>query len=151
MELTKYPGTFSIYKKSGAAQFTFMEPRFNEMGRIEKPGAILLEAAEGQGEKSYSWKNKISFAFGMSDLCQVFDNPDKPPRLVHSTPNSPVMKNLEFVPGEGKYTGTYMMKIGEKSNESNTYKNVTVPLTSGEYTVLLRLFMSTAPTMIGWK
>ena len=84
-------------------------------------------------------------------LCQIFENPDNPPRLVHSSPNSKAIKTLEFTPGEGKYTGTYMMKIGEKSNESNTYKNVTVPLTSGEYTVLLRLFMSTAPTMIGWK
>lgn len=147
----RFPGTFSIYKRAGAAQFTLLNPRISDSGRIDKNGAVLIEAAEGSGDKSYNWTNKITFALGMSDLCQIFDNPDKPPRLVHSSPSSGAMKNLEFVPGDGQYTGTYMMKIGEKDQNTNDYKNVTVPIASGEYTVLLRLLMSAAPIMIGWN
>lgn len=147
----KFPGTFSIYKKAGAAQFTLLNTRISEAGRIEKNGAVLLEVAEGSGEKSYNWNDKITFALGMSDLCQIFDNPDKPPRLVHSSPASKAIKSLEFTPGEGKYVGTYMMKIGQKDPTSNSYQNVTVPIGSGEYTVLLRLLMAAAPKMIGWN
>ena len=145
----KYPGTFSIYKKSGAAQFTLMPPRTNEKGRIDKNGAVLLEIASSSGEKSYDWQNKISFAIGMSDLSQIMENPDSPSKLIHTTPNSNAVKSLEFVPGEGKYAGTFMMKLGEKNADAK-FKNISVPLSSGEYTVLLRLLMSAAPTIIGW-
>ena len=140
-----------IYKKAGAAQFTLMEPKYDDNGRVAKNGAILLEVAgpNPNKEKSYDWANKISFAFGTSDLCQIFENPDKPPKLIHSSPTGS-MKNLEFVPGTGNYTGTYMMKLGEKGTDGN-YNNISVPLSSGEYTVLLRLFMSAAPLIIGWR
>ena len=147
----RYPGTMPIYKKTGAAQFTLMEPKYDENGRVTKNGGILLEvaSAKNNNDKTYDWSNKISFAFGTSDLCQIFENPDAPSKLIHSSPNGSV-KNLEFVPGTGKYVGTYMMKLGEK-NSSGDFRNINTPLSSGEYTVLLRLFMSAAPLIIGWR
>ncbi|MBM08067.1 MAG: hypothetical protein CMF69_00585 [Magnetovibrio sp.] len=145
----KYPGTFSIYKKTGAAQFTLMMPRVNDKGRIDKNGAVLLEVASSSGEKSYDWQTKISFAIGMSDLSNIMESPDSPAKLIHTTPNSNSIKSLEFIPGEGKYVGTFMMKISEKSGDDK-WRNISVPLSSGEYTVLLRLLMSAAPTIIGW-
>lgn len=147
----KYPGTMPIYKKSGAAQFTLMEPKYDDNGRITKNGGILLEVAgsKGDNDKSYDWSSKISFAFGTGDLCQVFENPDAPSKLIHSSPNGSV-KSLEFQPGTGKYAGTYMMQVGEKA-ASGDFRKVSVPLSSGEYTVLLRLFMSAAPLIIGWR
>ena len=148
--MRQYPGTFSIYKKIGAAQFTIIPPRESENGRIEKNGAVLLETAAGQGEKSYSWNEKITFAIGMSDLCNVFENPDSPPKLIHQMPGSDLTKSLELVPGEGRYSGTFMLKLGEKNKSTDTYKNVTVPISGGEYTVLLRLLMAAAPVLIGW-
>lgn len=146
----KYPGTMPIYKKSGAAQFTLMEPKYDENGRVTKNGGILLEvaASKGDNDKTYDWGTKISFAFGTSDLCQLFENPDSPSKLIHSSPNGST-KSLEFQPGTGKYAGTYMMNVGEKST-SGDFRKVNVPLSSGEYTVLLRLFMSAAPLIIGW-
>lgn len=148
--MRKYPGTFPIYKKLGAAQFTVIPPKTNEDGRIEKNGAVLLEAAPSEGDKSYNWKTKISFALGISDMCLMFDNPDSPQRLVHSMPGSSSVKSLEFSPGEGRYVGTYMMKLGEKNKDTNESNYVTVPITGGEYTVLLRLLMSATPNIIGW-
>ena len=50
--------SFNIYKKSAAAQFTLLPPRSDENNRIQKTGAVLLEVAPSQGEKSYDWKNK---------------------------------------------------------------------------------------------
>ena len=149
--MRQFPGTFSIYKKSGAAQFTIIPPRQGENGRIEKNGAVLLETAGGAGDKSYNWGEKITFAIGMSDLCNLFNNPDLPQKLIHQMPGSDTTKTLEFIPGEGKYSGTYMMKLGSKNKNSDSYHNVAVPISNGEYTVLLRLFMAAAPKLIGWE
>ena len=102
----KYPGTFTIYKKLGAAQFTLINPKVKQdSGRIDRDGAVLLEASKGAGDKKYLWSEKISFALGMSDLCSIFDNPDEPQRLVHSMPGSDTVKALEFKPGEGVMLG----------------------------------------------
>jgi len=43
-----------------------------------------------------------------------------------------------------------MLKLGEKNKSQDNNKFVSVPITGGEYTVLLRLFMSAAPKIIGW-
>jgi hypothetical protein len=146
-----YPGSYTIYKRKGAAQWTIMMPRRDDKGRISKNGAVLLEVAEGIDEKKYNWEEKISFAFGMSDLCTLFENPDNPQKLIHASPASTLTKTLEFMPGEGKYEGTFMLKLGEKDSASDKYKGYMVPISSGEYTVLLRLLMSAAPLMIGWQ
>ena len=148
--MRQYPGVFSIYKKLGAAQFTIIPPREGESGRIKKNGAVLLEVAAGSGNKSYSWTDKITFALGMNDLCNWFTNPDAPPKLIHQMPDSPVVKTLEVTPGDGKYAGTFMLKLGENNKSQDKNKYVSVPITGGEYTVLLRLFMSAAPKIIGW-
>jgi len=152
-ENRNFPGTMPVYKKIGAAQFTLMRPRYNESGRVEKNGGVLLEVAPAKPnqDKAYDWGNKISFAFGLNDITQIFSSPDAPPRLIHKSTNGST-KSLSFVPGEEKYAGTYMIKLSEKAEGQNSqYKNVSVPLTSGEYTVLLRLFMSAVPLMIGWS
>jgi hypothetical protein len=148
--MRRFPGTFPIYKKNGAAQFTIISPKIDDNGRISKNGAILLEVASSSGERSYDWKNKISFAIGMNDLSLWFNNPDSPNKLIHKTPNSPLMKTLEVLPGEGKYAGTYQLKLSEKNNNDDSFRSVFVPVTGGEYTVLLRLLMHAAPLLIGW-
>lgn len=146
----KYPGTFPIYKKMGAAQFTLLPPRRDDNGRISKNGAVLLEVAKSAGEKSYDWKSKISFAIGMSDICNMLDNPDSPPRLVHSMPGSDTVKALEFQPGEGRYEGTFMLKLSENNKKENVNKFVTVPIGAGEYQMMMRLLMHASPQIVGW-
>lgn len=148
--MTKYPSQFKVYKKIGAAQFGFIRPRVDDSGRIEKDGAILLEVAKSMGEKSYDWSNKISFAIGMSDLTSIFENPDAPASLIHSMPGSNTTKKVEFQPGEGRYAGTYRLMVSEFSRDKSVNKSVMVPISAGEYTVLLRLFMHSAPNFIGW-
>ena len=148
--MRQYPGTFSIYKKLGAAQFTLINPKESDVGRIDKNGAILLEIASGSGDRRYDWASKISFALGVSDICQIFENPDIPPRLIHSPPGSTLIKNLELTPGEGKYPGTYMLRVQEKNKETDQTRSASVPISSGEYTVLLRLMLTATPLIIGW-
>ena len=151
MTTRAYPAPFSIYKSKGAAQFTIMHPRRDDNGRISKNGAVLLETSDG-ADKKYNWStNKISFAIGMSDICNIFNSPDSPDKLIHATPNSPLTKTLELRPGEGKYSGTYLLMVGEKNKDNGEHRSHTVPISAGEYTVLLRLLMTAAPQMIGWS
>jgi hypothetical protein len=148
--MTKYPGTFPIYKKIAAAQFTLLPPRRDDNGRISKNGAVLLEVAKSSGERKYNWSEKISFAIGMSDICNIMENPDNPPRLVHQMPGSDVVKSLELQPGEGRYEGTYMLKLSENNKKANVSKFVSVPIGAGEYQVMMRMLMHASPLIVGW-
>jgi hypothetical protein len=140
-----YPTSFNVYKKGAAAQFTLLPPRRDDNGRIQKTGAILLEVAPSQGEKSYDWKNgKITFAFGISDLSQFFDNPNSPKWGSFYHDNDGTGKKLTFSPGEGKYEGTYMMSL------TSGDQRVSVALSSGEFQVLGRLFTAALPKILGW-
>ena len=86
----------------------------------------------------------------MNDLCNLFASPDEPPKLIHQMPESQIVKTLELAPGKDKYLGTFMLKLSEKNKSTDVSKYITVPISGGEYTVLLRLFMSAAPQIIGW-
>lgn len=140
-----YPTSFNVYKKSAAAQFTLLPPRRDDNGRIQKTGAVLLEVAPSQGEKSYDWKNsKITFAFGINDLTQFFDDPNSSRWGSFYHDNDGTGKKLTFSPGEGKYAGTYMMSL------SSGDQRVSVALSAGEFQVLGRLFTSALPKILGW-
>ena len=145
----KYAAPYKIYKTNSAAQFVTIRPRVKD-GRIEKEGAILLEAARGLGNKKYDWQNKISFAIGMSDLKAIFGNIKNPPKLIHQTPNSNLIKTLEFTPGEGKYEGTFLMKLSQKDTESNKHHSISVPLQTGEKELLFRMMDKYTLSMLGW-
>lgn len=140
----KYAGTYSIYKKSAAAQFTLLPVRRDENGRVTKNGAVLAEFSKAIGEKTYDWKSKITFAFGMNDLCQFFDS-DNPGKFIHKTETS--TKILEFTPGEGRYEGTFMLRISESGETKNS---VSISLSAGEFVILSRLFAYAIPKMIAW-
>lgn len=160
----RLPGPINIYKTSAAAQFTFMPPRWasltaeeRENGkpiRIEKNGSILLEVAKGEknGENiSYSWDKKINIALGINDFTLIVNKPETPPRLVHDTPNSPLIKALEFIPGVGEYVGTFRMVLSEKNEDTNENRSIMVPLTQGEYSLFLKIFLDMIPRMVGWN
>ena len=141
-----YPTSYNVYKKSAAAQFTLLPPRRDENGRIQKTGAILLEMAPSSGEKSYDWKNnKITFAFGINDLSQFFNDPSSPKWGSFYHDNDGVGKKLTISPGEGRYEGTFMMSLSSGENR------ISVSLTGGEFQVLGRLFTAALPNMLGWS
>lgn len=140
-----YSTSFNIYKKSAAAQFTLLPPRRDENGRISKTGAVLLEMAPSQGEKSYDWRgNKLTFAFGMNDIVQFFDDPSSPKWGSFFHQNDGTNKKLSITHGEGRYEGTFMMSL------SSGDSRISVSLSAGEFQVLGRLFTAALPRMIGW-
>lgn len=144
-----FAAPYKVYKTNSAAQFMVIKPRVED-GKVTKEGAVLLEVAKSSGNKTYDWKNKISFAIGIQDLKSLFSNTQAPPRLVHQTPNSPLMKSLEFQPGQGKYEGTFMMKVAQKNSSNNQSLLVSVPLSSGEKDLIFRMMDKYSLNMLGW-
>lgn len=144
-----YSTSYNIYKRKAAAQFSLLPPRRDDNGRITKTGAILLEMAPSQGEKSYAWKSsKLTFAFGINDITQFFDDPNSPNgqkwgNFFHQ--NDGVVKRLQISHGEGKYEGTFMMALSAGDDK------VSISLSSGEFQVLGRLFNAALPKMLGWS
>ena len=140
-----YAASFNIYKKSAAAQFSLLPPRRDENGRVSKNGAVLVEMAPSIGDKAYDWKaKKLTFAFGVNDLVQFFDDPSSPKwgNFLHD--NDGQIKKLTISPGEGKYEGTYMMGISSGENR------VSVSLSGGEFQAMGRLFSFALPKILGW-
>lgn len=154
--------SFKIYKGKGAAQFSRIPPKFatGEDGRsyrwVSKDGAVLLEAAPAIGKRpdglpEYDWQQKISFAISVADICQIVDpvtmNSNGKVELFHKTSSG--TKILEITQGTGKYTGTYQMIL--KFNNNGNRSQVFIPLTGGEYQVLLRLLVSSVAYLLGWE
>lgn len=142
-------GTFTVYKSSGAAQFSLMPVRYSDKGFVEREGAVFLEVAPGNGDKknpTWDWKQKLTFAIGLNDICQCLDQTKDAVRSIHD--NQGVLKTFEIRPGEGDFAGTFMLSLSE--GEKTSRKQVRVPLNNGEYQVLMRLLVAAAPLMLNW-
>ena len=143
-------GQLKIYKNTGAAQFSLIPCRRNDKGWVEKEGAVLVEVAkcngkDGDGNILADWNNKISFAINAADICNLMDEYNtRAGKLFHNYKG--IIKSLEFRPGTGKYEGTYMLQVSEGKE-----KSFAVPLTNGEYNMVMRLIVGcAAPKLIGW-
>ncbi len=142
-------GNYTIYKSAGAAQFSLMPPRGNEKGYVDREGAILLEAAPGDGNKDdpkWDWSKKISFAIGLPDIALMMDQTKDQIRVIHD--NKGTLKTLEFRAGKDQWEGTFTMYLTEGPKDNR--KEVRVPISNGEYQVLMRLLVAAAPMLINW-
>lgn len=141
-------GIFKIYKNSGAAQFSIKDPTFNEQGYLSREGAVLIQVGKGAGKDKdgnikIDWDNKIIFAINMADIAKLLDTSDpKAGRLFHE--HNGTNKTLELVPGTGQYEGTWKLQVYADK------QSIMVPLTNGEYNLIMRLLVAAAPRLIGW-
>lgn len=146
METRLRSDSFNVFKKSAAAKFTLLPPRYKDNGWVDKQGCILLEMAPSIGDKSYDWKNqKLTFAFGMNDLVSFFDDPSSSKWGSFFHDNDGTTKKLSITHGEGKYAGTFMMSL------SSGDQRVSVSLSAGEFQVLGRLFTAALPKILSWE
>jgi hypothetical protein len=145
-------GVLKIYKSTGAAQFSLIPCRRDDRGFVSKEGAVLVEVAKCSGKSAdgniiADWGNKINFAINIADLCNLMDSNPKNSRLFHNFKGT--SKSLEFQPGEGKYQGTWKLQVGSGSGSDR--QQVMVPLSDGEYQMIMRLLIGVAaPKLLGW-
>lgn len=146
-------GSFDIFKGSAAAKVSLIPPTANAKDWMESSGAVLIEAAkvigtDGQNKK-YDWSkgNKISFALGIADICNLLENPETN-KLVHEYQDE--TKSLSFKESvDERYAGSWMMSLRVKSQDG-TSRNLTVPMTGGEFAALGILIRAALPKMLAW-
>jgi hypothetical protein len=140
-------GSLNIYKSYGAAQFRVLPPRFNDRGHLQKAGAILIEAAPGDGNKknpTWDWNKKITFSLSPGDIMSIMGSPDNVD-IFHSHNDTP--KKLRVEVSTGNYGG-YMLNLSTGKGDSRS--SVGVPLTDGEWAGLLRMCVSQLNKLTGW-
>lgn len=164
--MTKFTGTFPLYKKTGAAKFSMIRPRYSSVDgkgnqKVEKNGAILLEVAKNSGRKDnygndiYSWQDaKISFAIGLPDIAQIFENPEAGVKLFHKQEGlglngGDLIKKLELLPGEGRYVGTFRLMLSESGGGND--RSVMVPISAGEHQLLLSMLIRSCNKLVAWE
>ena len=133
-----------FYKAKGALQIRLLPPRMNEKGYLDKEGALLLEAAPGTGSRqnpSWNWDQKISFAISVADIMAMCD--DDTVDIFHKSKDTP--KKLQVNPGQ---QSGYFLSLAQGKG-SNRHQ-VSVPLTDGEWRVLIKVFVDMIPTLVGW-
>lgn len=142
-------GTYNIYKSKGAAQFTLGLPTYTD-GRLMREGCIFIEVAPGNGDKEnpvWDWQKKMNFALGMNDIAGLLDTTNANIRFVHD--NKGIIKTLQFKPGTGeKFEGTWMMSLNQGGKEGQT---VMVPISNGEWNILMILIRAAIPHFINWN
>ena len=143
-------GVLKIYKSTGAAQLSLIGCRRDERGFVTKEGAVLVEVAKCSGKDANGniiadWQNKLNFAINASDICNLMDEFNtRGHKLFHKFKGT--TKSLQFQPGSEKYPGTYMLQVQVGDDR------VSVPLTNGEYNMIMRLLIGVAaPKLIGWE
>lgn len=153
-----FAAQFALHKgKSGAAQFSPIAPTWEEkpgkdgavLHKCVREGAIFLEVAkllgkDPNGNDTFDWKNKISFALGVPDVCKILDGffTNTKFELYHETGDG--SKKLIFTPGEGNYEGTWRMML------SASGQTVTVPMSPGEAAFFIELVRASPRKMLGW-
>ncbi len=147
MSMERNGAKFTLYAKIGAAQISILPPRKGDAGYISKDGAFLLEAAPGTGPQKWDWDRKISFSIGVADICILMENLTEPKKLIHQKED--IIKKLEFTPGKDNFEGTFMMTLSQKS-EGGDWQSVKVPISSGQWVVLTRMFVSMVPHLVGF-
>lgn len=143
--------SFDIFKGQAAAKFSLLPPRFNEKGWVDKTGGVLIEAAKVCGtdgqNKLYDWKeNKLVLSLGVPDICYLLENPETQ-KIVHEYNGK--TKSVSFKEStDDRFPGSWMMSIREKDAEGT--KQVSVPLTGGEFAAFGLLIKAALPKILNW-
>ena len=139
-------GQIKFYKSGGAAQFRLLPIKMDPDGFVEKEGAILIEMAQGTGtgrdNLSWDWANKIAFAISSTDIMAMCDG--EVVDLYHQSKGVPKKLTLTVADRSG-----YFLTLAQ--GKGATRSSVSMPLSEGEWRVLLKTFVSMVPYLVGWE
>ncbi|KAL0540562.1 hypothetical protein IC582_020570 [Cucumis melo] len=150
--------SYHVYKGKAAVSIEPCMPTFTkvESGNliIDRRGSIMLTFAPAMGERKYDWTRKQLFALsatevgslismGPKDSCEFFHDPG----MLSSTAGQ-VRKNLAIkahTDGNG-----YMISLNVVNKPQNTNDFLSLPFTTGEFSVLKTACSFALPSLLGW-
>lgn len=172
------PLQFDIYKgmkgTNGAVQFSLQHPykfctsckkkdytRSMDMCCGAKPtdkeGTIFVDITSAIGDNVYDWKNKIKVALSVTDVGIILNGMQNASvgstiKLMHDpnaqTPTMGKIKKFITLSTPNGPQDSWIMQVTESnSGENRTHK---VPISAAEATILMALFRTAIPAMLGW-
>ena len=154
-ELQK-PIVYAIYKgmsgKFGCFQFK-LAPAYDNPNRPDRmEGGVFIEAAPAVGPNKYDWNNKIIFALSVTDIgkilhdglrqgdINIFHDPGAKTQRANVT-----RKSLKVTRGP---KGGFFWALREETAGND--KQVQIPVSDDEATVIAELFKASIPKILGW-
>uniref|UniRef100_A0ACD6A521 Uncharacterized protein n=1 Tax=Avena sativa TaxID=4498 RepID=A0ACD6A521_AVESA len=151
--------SYSIYKGKAALAFDPRPPQFVplESGahKVAKEGFVLLQFAPAVAARQYDWTRKQVFSLsvwemgtlltlGPTDSCEFFHDPFK-----GRSDEGKVRKVLKVEPtpdGNGRFFNLSVQNLLLNVDES-----IYIPITRGEYAVIVSTFNYIIPHIMGWS
>ncbi|CAN8266730.1 unnamed protein product [Cochlearia groenlandica] len=149
----------SIYKGKAALTIEPRAPEFVALDsgafKLTKEGFLLLQFAPAAGVRQYDWTRKQVFSLSISEIgnlvslgpresCEFFHDPNK-----GKGDEGKVRKVLKVEPlpdGSGRF-----FNLSVQNKLMNIDENVYIPITKGEFAVLISAFNFILPHLIGWQ
>ncbi|XP_047060137.1 single-stranded DNA-binding protein WHY1, chloroplastic-like [Lolium rigidum] len=151
--------SYSIYKGKAALAFDPRPPQFVplESGalKVVKEGFVLLQFAPAVAARQYDWSRKQVFSLsvwemgtllslGPTDSCEFFHDPFK-----GRSDEGKVRKVLKVEPtpdGNGRF-----FNLSVQNRLLNVDESIYIPITKGEYAVIVSTFNYIIPHIMGWS
>lgn len=151
--------SYSIYKGKAALSFDPRPPQFVPLDsgayKVAKEGFVLLQFAPAVAARQYDWTRKQVFSLsvwemgtlltlGPTDSCEFFHDPFK-----GRSDEGKVRKVLKVEPtpdGNGRF-----FNLSVQNRLLNIDESVYIPITKGEYAVIVSTFNYIIPHIMGWS
>jgi hypothetical protein len=136
---------YRIYKGKSVAYFHLSPAYTNKKNNKEYAPSITLEVARAIGDKVYDWPNKIQVKLGINDLGLIFGSKNGEFKLTHQWENRTTV--IQMTAGK-EYGWGLGVSVGTEG--SDVKNNIFVPISDGEYEIVMELFRQSVTTLTGW-
>ncbi|KAL6861520.1 hypothetical protein ACP4OV_017220 [Aristida adscensionis] len=151
--------SYSIYKGKAALSFDPRPPLFAPLDsgahKVAKEGFVLLQFAPAVAARQYDWTRKQVFSLsvwemgtlltlGPTDSCEFFHDPFK-----GRSEEGKVRKVLKVEPtpdGNGRF-----FNLSVQNRLLNIDESIYIPITKGEFAVIVSTFNYIIPHLMGWS
>ncbi|XP_062233625.1 single-stranded DNA-binding protein WHY1, chloroplastic-like [Phragmites australis] len=151
--------SYSIYKGKAALSFDPRPPQFVPLDsgayKVAKEGFVLLQFAPAVATRQYDWTRKQVFSLsvweigtlltlGPTDSCEFFHDPFK-----GRSEEGKVRKVLKVEPtpdGNGRF-----FNLSVQNRLLNIDESIYIPITKGEFAVIVSTFNYIIPHLMGWS
>ncbi|EEC79990.1 hypothetical protein OsI_21637 [Oryza sativa Indica Group] len=151
--------TYSIYKGKAAMSLDPRPPQFVPLDsgayKVVKEGFVLLQFAPAVATRQYDWTRKQVFSLsvwemgslltlGPTDSCEFFHDPFK-----GRSDEGKVRKVLKVEPTPDGNSRFFNLSV--QNRLLNIDENIYIPITKGEFAVIVSTFNYIIPHLMGWS
>ncbi|KAM7259109.1 hypothetical protein ACFE04_014850 [Oxalis oulophora] len=150
---------YTIYKGKAALSIKPVPPTFTKLDsgslKVDRKGVMMLTFTPAIGERKYDWEKRMMFALSTTEVGSLINiGPTTSTEFFHdpsmlSSSAGQVRKSLKIKAlqdGNG-----YFVSLGVVNNLLKTQAQISVPVTTAEFTVMKTACSYALPHLMGWN